>query len=232
MTIVDLTGVYKVDVVICGCELSEGVQPYRQLFREGWYPATGKHPESAVTFELLDFYRRFKVIGAVPVRVFVDVLEEMADPWQIDLSDDRYRIVGRLLRQWAFMQRVIRSGIQHDSGLETATSGALAVRCWACPQMGINLPANWKEVVDRYVLILWLCAERLSNYSSSYIHRPILAVDANFRQANKLRNSSVVDMPLYSGLGVQMPDEFYMEWMRTYVTEEEVCNVLLKWMHN
>lgn len=39
---------------------------------------------------------------------------------------------------------------------------------------------------------------------------------------NKLRHMARPDPPLYSGLGVQVPQEMYHEWLRSYVTEEEV----------
>lgn len=39
---------------------------------------------------------------------------------------------------------------------------------------------------------------------------------------NKMRVEANPDPPLYDGLGVQMPVEMYNDWLRAYITEEEV----------
>ncbi|KAF9004178.1 hypothetical protein BDZ89DRAFT_1049589 [Hymenopellis radicata] len=46
----------------------------------------------------------------------------------------------------------------------------------------------------------------------------------NFRMRCKMRSSPYVDLPLYDGLGVQMPTELYHEWLRKYITEEEISS--------
>ncbi|KIY60882.1 hypothetical protein CYLTODRAFT_316177, partial [Cylindrobasidium torrendii FP15055 ss-10] len=207
LVVVDMAGIFTVSIQVCRCP--ERARPtYIQIFQAGWYPATAKHTKTAVSLEVLDHYRRLKVHGALPVRAFVDALEHLMDPWQVNPPDDRYRIFGRLSRQLSFIMRVVRSGVQHDGGLDAATSGALVVTCWACPRIGINMEPGWENAPQ----------------SDSYLHRPILACDANFRQTCKYRPTTIPDPPLYDGLGVQMPWDFYHDWLRTYITEVEVSH--------
>ncbi|KAF9022411.1 hypothetical protein BDZ89DRAFT_1196078 [Hymenopellis radicata] len=101
--------------------------------------------------------------------------------------------------------RVRRSGICHeDGGLAEAEDGAIRVECWACPRVGVNLPEDWETVLAEY--------------------QRIVSQDANFRMRCKMRSSPYVDLPLYDGLGVQMPTELYHEWLRKYITEEEISS--------
>ncbi len=48
------------------------------------------------------------------------------------------------------------------------------------------------------------------------------SVDVNFRMNCKMRPEPRPDLPLYNGLGVQMPTEMYHDWLCQYITEEDV----------
>ncbi|KAF9000338.1 hypothetical protein BDZ89DRAFT_1147323 [Hymenopellis radicata] len=99
-----------------------------------------------------------------------------------------------MARQWAFLQRVRRSGVAHEEGgLADADDGAVRVECWACPRVGVNLPKDWDKVAEEF----W------------YLYRRVVSTDANFQMKSKLRPS---------------PYDQYHDWLRTYITEEEVSN--------
>lgn len=54
-------------------------------------------------------------------------------------------------RQWSFLKRVRRAGRVHDAaGIKATKQGECAVRCWACPEDGVNLPSNWRDVDDKF----------------------------------------------------------------------------------
>lgn len=97
--------------------------------------------------ELLELYRRLKVIATVNVRDFVTTLENTTDPWGTEWTPDRYKELGNMSRQFSYLERVRRSGVPLDEGgLDMAKEGSLAVECWACPRLGVNMPANWEDV--------------------------------------------------------------------------------------
>ncbi|KAF9001842.1 hypothetical protein BDZ89DRAFT_968153, partial [Hymenopellis radicata] len=205
MTVMHVNGVHQVDMRYCGCSVSDGEHRWQQLLRSGLYPATTRYPATCATIEVLNLYRRLKTIATVNVRDFVTVLEDETDPYGTSWTPDRYKAFMRIARQWGFLQRVRRSGVAHeDGGLAEAEDGAVRVECWACPRVGVNLPEDWESVL--------------------YLYRRIVSQDANFRMRCKMRPSPYVDLPLYDGLGVQMPTELYHEWLRKYVTEEEVSS--------
>lgn len=155
LTVVDATGIHTINHTRCGCRRSTGIKPWQQYMREGWYPASVKSPQTCATFECLDLLRRLKVIATVNVRDFMTVLEDITDAWATFNIADRYKIMLVLARQWAFLQRVRRSGLGMDGkGLENARPGCLAVVCWACPRPGVNLPTGWQSSNTPYVCCL------------------------------------------------------------------------------
>ncbi|KAF9001427.1 hypothetical protein BDZ89DRAFT_968328, partial [Hymenopellis radicata] len=207
MTVMHVNGVHQVNMRYCGCSVSDGEHRWQQLLRSGLYPATTRYPATCATIEVLNLYRRLKTIATVNVWDFVTALEDQTDPHGTSWTPDRYKAFVRMARQWSFLQRVRRSGITHeDGGLAEAEDGAIRVDCWACPRIGVNLPDDWETVLEEY------------------LYRPVVSVDANFRMKCKMRASPYVDLPLYDGLGVQMPTGLYHEWLRQYITEEEVSS--------
>ncbi|KAF9029643.1 hypothetical protein BDZ89DRAFT_934226, partial [Hymenopellis radicata] len=203
MTVLHVTGVHTVAYRYCDCGMSDGLHKWQQLLRTNWYPATTHIPSTCVTMEMLSLYRRLKVIATVNVRDFVSTLESLSNPFETLWTPDRYKAVGRVSRQWTFMQRARRSGVVLDpGGLAAARPGALIVECWACPRPGVNLPAGWDTVAQKF----------------RYRYRRIVSADANFRMSNKLKPMAHPDPPLFGGLGVQMPQEQYEAWLRSYVS--------------
>jgi hypothetical protein len=58
----------------------------------------------------------------------------------------------RVYRQWNDLQLRMQFGFGHDTNVKPE-NGQLALFCPACPQPGINLPDNWNERPEQYVLI-------------------------------------------------------------------------------
>ncbi|KAF9012929.1 hypothetical protein BDZ89DRAFT_1142715 [Hymenopellis radicata] len=209
MTVLHLNRVHTVAFRYCGCAVSDNELHWQQLMRCGWYPATTRSPAMCATMELLSFFRQLKTEATVNVHDFTTILEDESDPYGTEWTPDRYKALLHMERQWAFLHRVQRSGVAHkEGGLADAEDGAVHVECWACPRVGVNLPKDWDKVGEEF----------------RYLYHRIVSNDANFQMKCKMWSSPYVDHPLYSGLSVQMPEEQYHEWLRQYITEEEVFN--------
>ena len=59
-------------------------------------------------------------------------------------TQNRYRELMRVSRQWRNLQAMKRAGLAHDLD-RTRTPGDLALFCATCPQPGINLPFHEAE---------------------------------------------------------------------------------------
>lgn len=64
---------------------------------------------------------------------------------------DRYRELLRVSRQWNNLKLRKWSGYGHEAA-EKIPAGGLVNFCPACPQPGVNLPEDWKEDPERYLI--------------------------------------------------------------------------------
>lgn len=145
ITVVDLSGIHVIDARFCGCETGQGIEDWQQLFRDGYYPATTQAPQSCATMHTLDFFRILKTTAAVSSSKFIKTLAHQSNPWGTESLPDREKELIRMERQWAFLDRIRRTGVVFDEGgLDAAKTGAAASQCRACPHPDVNLPHNWR----------------------------------------------------------------------------------------
>jgi hypothetical protein len=57
----------------------------------------------------------------------------------------------RVSREWRDLQTRKRFGYGHDTE-KTPGNGDLALFCPTCPQPGINIPENWQDDPEKYVI--------------------------------------------------------------------------------
>ncbi|KAJ7049316.1 hypothetical protein C8F01DRAFT_1002463 [Mycena amicta] len=213
LTVMDLGGIFKVDVRFCGCSdsLRHPHGHLSQLMDNGWYPATTIEPSTCATYALLEHFRLLKVVANVNANHFVRTLERLTDATHTRKVADRYKSFIRMSRQWDFLMRAKRAGRGHQpNGVRTTPPGGLAVRCWACPDPGRNMPDGWENAPE----------------SEAYRHALLLALDANFRLKNRIRANERRDPSLGPGLGYFVLNDAYKYFLRHYVAEEDVSTCI------
>ncbi|KAF8890594.1 hypothetical protein CPB85DRAFT_1257906 [Mucidula mucida] len=97
-------------------------------------------------------------------------------------------------------------------------------------------PYGTEYTPDRYKVFArisrqWTFLERVWRSGSvdekyHYRYQGMYSVDTNFRMNCKMRPEPRPDLPLYDGLGVQMPTEMYHDWLCQYITEEDVTSCI------
>ncbi|KAK6996611.1 CxC2 domain-containing protein [Favolaschia claudopus] len=195
----------------CGCDAADDATNIEQLLRNRWYPATTVDPGTCATFATLETFRLLNVVGNLNVQDFVKTMERRTDATRVGAVPDRYKAVGLMTRQWAFLKRLNRLGRGHNErGVSGTRNGELAVLCWACPHDGVNLPLNWREVAPEF----------------QFLYMLIIAVDANFRLRHRLRPNERDDPPLGSGWGYMQEEEPYKAHLRNYVEEKDVSTCI------
>ncbi|KAJ7049781.1 hypothetical protein C8F01DRAFT_1092981 [Mycena amicta] len=213
LVVMDLGGIFKVDVRFCGCSdhLRHPHRHLSQVMDNGWYPATTIDPSTCATYALLEHFRLLKVVANVNANDFVRTLERLTDVTHTTKVADRYKSFIRMARQWDFLMRAKRSGRGHqENGVKTTPPGGLAVRCWACPDPGRNMPDGWANAPEE----------------QGYRHSLILALDANFRLKNRIRANERKDPSLGPGLGYFVRSDAYKYFLRHYVAEEDVSTCI------
>ncbi|KAJ7585952.1 hypothetical protein C8J56DRAFT_787825 [Mycena floridula] len=211
LTVMGNNAIQSVRVLWCGCDRSDGQDRMQVLLRNRWYPATIVNPQTVVTFESLEVFRLLNVAGNLNVRDYVTTLEILTDGSRSGEVKDRYKTLGRVQRQFAFLMRMKRAGRGHEpGGIPTTKPGGAAVLCWACPHEGINLPENWRDV----------------DPALRFLYMLFVAMDANFRMKNRLRKNAHSDPPLGPGLGYQVPGAEYKKHLKGYISEEDISSCL------
>ncbi|KAF7320575.1 CxC2 domain-containing protein [Mycena chlorophos] len=226
MVVLDVRGVFVLNIRYCGCMKSlQEHNHLAQLLGNAWYPATVGQPATCATLSTLELFHMLNVVGNVTVESFVKSLEQLTDPTSsgntpvrsygearvvlIHEYQDRYKEFGRMARQYDFIKTLKRAGVGHDEdGMEARQTGQLAVRCWACPRPGFNLPEGWEEREARF------------------LYKLILALDANFRLKNRKRRNERLDLSLRNGHGYFVALEEYKNHLRDYVSEVDVSTCI------
>ncbi|KAK6974636.1 CxC2 domain-containing protein [Favolaschia claudopus] len=211
MVVLDFPHIHEIRFRYCACNLSDHANNLQQLLRNGWYPASTVDPATCATFATLDVFRLLNVGGDLTAHDFMRTMELTTDASGVAEVPDRHKILRLVSRQFSFLLRLKRAGRAHDaSGLEGTARGECAVRCWACPQEGINLPEGWREVGPEFQFLFML----------------ILAMDANFRLRNRLRPNARDDPPLGSGWGYVVEGTGYKRMIANHVPEKDVSTCI------
>ncbi|KAJ7049774.1 hypothetical protein C8F01DRAFT_1264802 [Mycena amicta] len=208
LVVMDVTGVVQVSVRE---QLRHPHGWLSQLLNNDWYPATVDEPSTCATFRVLELFRILKVVGNMNAHDFVGSLERLSDATFTEEVPDRYKAFGRMSRQFDHLKRGKRSGRASEvGGIASTPPGALAVRCWACPDPVRNLPVGWDKVAPE----------------NEFLYALILALDANFRLKNRIRANERYDPALGDGLSYFVESSAYKQHLRHYVVVVDVSTCI------
>ncbi|KAH8976825.1 hypothetical protein EDB86DRAFT_2839044 [Lactarius hatsudake] len=142
ITIVNQTGVFDMDVLFCICP-NAGAND-EQLLQAGLFPSTFKRIETAFTFSVLDDFLADNLECKTTAQQYYSKLQSITNQMFPQHVPNLYKQLLRASRQWRDLKNRIQSGLGHQNGGIPATDGSMAIFCPACPQLGINLPDDWK----------------------------------------------------------------------------------------
>lgn len=157
LTVVDTTGIHELRVRFCQCK-SLKINPLQtQLMNMGLYTSSSKRTRTVFTFRVLHHFDITNLEGKTTAWQYYSTLKRITSNVFADTVSDRYRELMRALRQWRDLSSRRRAGQPVDPSVHLKP-GDLALFCPACPQPGINLPDNWHEDKDQWVLSSFVCA--------------------------------------------------------------------------
>jgi hypothetical protein len=106
------------------------------------------------------------------------------------------------------------NGLGHQYEDDPVKDGSMAIFCPACPQPGINLPADWKERYTPYVFI-----EILPMCLSEYVQRNHLIrtfiMDGNFSAEHMRCRTGDAEVPLSPGMAFMANPDSYTAHLNT-----------------
>ncbi|KAJ7017588.1 hypothetical protein C8F04DRAFT_1279172 [Mycena alexandri] len=199
-------GIHEVHVDFCGCDTGARAQPYIQLLRAGWYPASDDRPRTAATFHVLDNFHLHTLQAKTTAYDFYAVLERLTDNTGVK-PPNRYQVFLRMARQYRHLLMLKRAGRGHDpSGVWGTGAGELAVDCPVCPNPKVNLPEGWENAPpeDQFLYILFL------------------ALDACFRLKRRMVSSEIKDPGLGTGWAYVVENAPYQHYLKTVTDQKEM----------
>ena len=150
LTVVDTTGIHELRTRFCRCRPLASNPLHTQLLNMGLYPSSVERTRTVFTFRLLHHYDLTNLEGKTSAWQYYSTLRRLSSNVFPDIVVDRYRELMRALRQWRDLTSRRRAGLPMDKEIRLGPGG-LALFCPACPQPGVNLPANWKDDAEQYV---------------------------------------------------------------------------------
>ncbi|KII83222.1 hypothetical protein PLICRDRAFT_85247, partial [Plicaturopsis crispa FD-325 SS-3] len=207
--IIHLNGFHNVRLDFCNCP---GQAPaFVQVLRAGWWPATPLEPQTCATMAVLRLFQIVNLQGKVSAFDFYRALEKATDGWALTKLPDRLAPWVRMIREFRHIKMTMRAGRGLElepTGIRGTSPGELATVCRACPLPGVNLPDDTS------------CMRK----TELYIYRLIIAHDANFRLANRMRSTEQADPSLCPGGAYFVATQPYAAFLKAYTHDKEISN--------
>ncbi|KAA1479149.1 hypothetical protein DENSPDRAFT_886475 [Dentipellis sp. KUC8613] len=159
------------------------------------------------TFDVLKHFHLVTLQGKLNATDFYHTLELHTDNTGLTVVPDRLPNFMLMVREWRHIKGMKRAGRGHEEGGIAATmSGELAVKCPACPHLGVNIPADGLSYndPDRDVLM------------------PVWSLDTCYRLKNRLRTTRVPDLCLGSDTAFFVPPIDYSTYVLSHAMQEDI----------
>ncbi|KAF9034596.1 hypothetical protein BJ165DRAFT_1356330, partial [Panaeolus papilionaceus] len=190
MRVAHTNGYHRINFLRCSCQGES--KTFGDFVAAGFMPASFSQVNTLFTRQLLDFARLANLELAASVYQIHQLLVRQTQPLGYILADDLYHLLRRMLRLDCWMKKLKWAGFGHltQDPLKPA-AGQLSNFCAACPQPGINLPADWKSDKNQVV------------YSRSFV------ADGNFKADHISAATRADETPLYDGGGMMPHSDAY-----------------------
>ncbi|KAI6127050.1 hypothetical protein F5141DRAFT_1210355 [Pisolithus sp. B1] len=205
MTIVHTEGIFCHEVSVCKCPGSDPNDWHLDLLCQRLFPASISKPKTAFTFDVLDHF----LIDALECKTSAMSFHQKLKGFTNNAfpERDRYRELMRVSCLWRDLKHRKWFCFGHDPGGDPG-DGGLALFCPACPQPGLNLPADWKVWYDRDTIM------------RQYV------MDGNFTAQHMKMNKPELDVALSDGKGYMVSELPYHSHLQQslYSKERSTCS--------
>lgn len=194
--VVHTNGIHHIALVFCTCQGHENI--ITDLIYAGWVPTSFVRVRTIFTTAVLDHFRYCNLEMRSSAYQFFQMLRRVTNTLSPSKVVNLYHELRRLSRLWRWMKKLRWAGYAQRVGQPINPKlGELGNYCPACPQVGINLPENWKEDPNRWV------------------YRRVVTADGNFTADHVRQKSAAEDVWLSDGLGMTTKTSDYKTFLQT-----------------
>jgi hypothetical protein len=203
--VVHTNGIHHIALVHCSCRGHENI--ITDLIYAGWIPTSFVRIRTIFTAALLDHFRYCNLEMRSSAYQFCQMLRRITNSLNPARVVNLYHELRRLSRLWRWLKKLRWAGYAQKAGQPiTPQPGQLGIFCPACPQVGVNIPDNWK------------------NDPNPWVFRRFLTVDGNFKADHVRQKSAAGDMWLSDGLGMTTKRSEYIDFLKT-ATERKTVSI-------
>ncbi|KAI6160855.1 hypothetical protein EDD17DRAFT_1482804, partial [Pisolithus thermaeus] len=202
MTIVHTEGIFSHEVSVCKCPGSDPNDWHLDLLCQRLFPASISKPKTTFTFDVLDHFLIDALECKTSAMSFYQKLKRFTNNAFPERVPDRYRELMRVSQLRRDLKHRKWFGFGHDAGQDPG-DGGLALFCPACPQPGLNLPADWKVWYDRDTIM------------RQYV------MDGNFTAQHVKMNKPELDVALSDGKGYMVSEVPYHSYLQQSLDSKE-----------
>ena len=189
--VVHTNGIHHIALVACTCQGHEKIYA-------GWVPTSFVRVRTIFTTALLDHFRYCNLEMRSSAYQFFQLLRRMTNSLAPSKVVNLYHELRRLSRLWRWVKKLRWAGYGQRVGQSmTPKTGELGNFCLACPQVGINMPENWKDDPNRWV------------------YRRMITSDGNFKADHVRQKSAADDVWLSDGLGMTTRNSEYKTFLES-----------------
>ncbi|KAJ3531229.1 hypothetical protein NMY22_g8249 [Coprinellus aureogranulatus] len=153
VNVVHTNGYHRLPLFPCFCPDSRAT--HLQLLKAGLYPSTQTETETVFTFQLLKNYHLSTVDSHLSLEHYCSLLRRLTNYTFPSESLERRRELARVSQQYDHLIDLKRNGFGiTEIRVRTPGKGELAFFCAVCPQDGLNLPSDWRNLGDQHVFPL------------------------------------------------------------------------------
>ncbi|KAI6010214.1 hypothetical protein BKA83DRAFT_4068932, partial [Pisolithus microcarpus] len=207
MTIVHTDRIFSHEVSVCNCPGSDSSDWHLDLLRQRLFPASISKPKTAFTFDVLDHFLIDAPECKTSAMSFYQKLKRFTNNAFPERVPDRYRELMRVSWLWRDLKHRKWFGFGHDTEQDPG-DGGLALFCPACPQPGVNLPADWKVQYDS-----------LTAFRDTTMRQYV--IDGNFTAQHMKMNKPELDVALSDGKGFMVPEVPYQSHLKQSLDSKE-----------
>jgi hypothetical protein len=194
--VVHTNGIHHIALVSCLCQGDEQITT--DLIYAGWMPTSFVRVRTIFTCAVLDHFRCCNLEMRSSAYQFFQLMRRITNPLAPSKVVNLYHELRRLSRLWRWVKKLRWAGYAQRVGQPIIPKpGELGNFCPACPQIGINVAADWLNDPNRWV------------------YRRIITADGNFKADHVRQISPADDIWLSDGLGMTTRKSEYNSFLET-----------------
>ncbi|KAF8221961.1 hypothetical protein L208DRAFT_1325044, partial [Tricholoma matsutake] len=193
-------GIHPLAMVTCQCQGEHRIP--LDLVSSNLLPTSFNKIHTLFTMYVLDHFQLCNLELKASAYQFYQLIQHVTLPMRPGEVVNLYHELRCMSHLWRWMKRLKWAGYGHNQKDPLKPEpGSLANFCPPCPQVGINIPENWKDDENRFVF------------------KHVFVADGNFKADHVRQKNSDTDIWLWDGAGMAPNQAEYKQFLQDAIEQ-------------